>query len=103
MSKNKPDLHLRYRNYLSQFKLGKDFTIDESTWTPQPKLKQLALSNGYRLAEIRVAFEKLELDPDVALVWHRDNRCVMVCLYPMTKAQKAAVIADREWFDSLPG
>ncbi|QDP67631.1 MAG: hypothetical protein Tp172MES00d2C118482111_25 [Prokaryotic dsDNA virus sp.] len=99
---SKPDLHKRFRKYLRQFKLGVDFTIDEKTWTTVPKLKQLALGNGYRLQEIRSALAGLHEDVDVAIVWDRDNRCERVCLYELTDEERRKAIESREWFDSLP-
>ena len=100
---SKTELHKRYRDYLHKFKLGVDFTSDETTWIPKKKLKQLALSQGYSLKEIGTALRALEDDVDIALVWHSKDRTEYVCRVPMTQAEIDKAIADNEWFESLPG
>ena len=99
----KPDLHKRYREYLHKFKLGVDFTVDETTWIPKKKLKQLALSQGYSLKEIGTALRALEDDVDIALVWHSKDRTEYVCRVPMTAKERRQREEDVAWFDSLPG
>ena len=100
---SKPDLHTRLRNYLSQFKLGIDFTEDETTWIKKGRLKQLALSQGYSLKEIGTALRALEDDVDIALVWHSKDRTEYVCRVPMTAKERRQREEDVAWFDSLPG
>ena len=100
---SKPDLHQRYRDYLSQFKLGEDFTSDESTWITVSKIKSLALGQGYSLDEIRTAIDTLKEDIDIALVWYGKDRTERICLYPMTEEERRQRREDVEWFDSLPG
>jgi len=99
---SKPDLHTRLRNYLSQHKLGIDFTTDETTWVKKGRLKQLALSNGYTLKEISAALNALNNDVDVSMVWHSKDRTEYVCLYEMSDKERQQHISDRKWFDSLP-
>jgi hypothetical protein len=100
---SKPDLHTRYREYLAKFKLGVDFTVDETTWIKKGRLKQLALGQGYSLKEIGTALRALERDVDIAIVWHSKDRTEYICRIPMTQAEIDRRIADNEWFDSLPG
>lgn len=100
---SKIDLYKRYRQYLSQYKLGVDFTSDESTWVTVGHLKSVALGNGYTLEQIRKALERLKNDVDIALVWYGKDRTERICLYPMTPEERERRIDDIRWFDSLPG
>lgn len=97
-----PDLHQRYRDYLSQYELGVDFTSDESTWLTTARLKSLALGKGYNLREIRAALDALKDDVDIACLWYSTDRTERICKYPLTEDECKRMIADREWFDSLP-
>ena len=99
----KPDLHTRLRNYLSQFKLGIDFTSDETTWIKKSKLKQLALSQGYALKEISNGLKALDQDVDIAVIWSSKERAEYVCLYEMNEQERQKRREDVQWFDSLPG
>ena len=100
---SKTELHKRYRDYLHKFKLGVDFTVDETTWIKKSKLKQLALSQGYALKEISRALKALTDDVDVGTVWHSKDRTEYICLYEMTDKERRQREEDVAWFASLPG
>lgn len=93
----KNTLHQRFRDYLAKFPV----VVDDNEWTSRRHLQQLAEKNGYSREAIREAYQLLMDDPDTSIVWNKGKRDEVVCWFPLSDEEKAKVLADREWFDSL--